>query len=71
MTEVVKGFDEDVFDRKVAREIIKIHKKKFNTDKYAEWVNDYLEHIERLHDLSETNCNIETFASFVYDNTEH
>ena len=63
-------FDESNFDVKVARSIVKTHKKTLE-NKYSNWVNKNLKHLENLYNISELNISKEKFFSFVYDNSFH
>ena len=59
-------FDEDIFDAKVAKSIMKSHRKK---DKFSEWVNENLFHLENIYKLSDISCKKVDFYFYIYKNT--
>ena len=62
--------DMNEWDYRVAREICRIHREAFsrqNNQKFSNWVNDNLDHLENLYQLSGMKIPEETFYTFVYD----
>lgn len=58
-------FNEDIFDRKVAKSISEIHSK--NKDmKLTNWVNSNLVELQKLYHLSEMSIPIEKFYIYIY-----
>jgi hypothetical protein len=64
-----KAFDEDGFDRKVAIEVTKIHKKVRGDDKFSIWVEKNYHHLQQLYSLSNLECSPVDFFSYVYQNS--
>ena len=67
--EIVKSkdcFDEDNFDKNVAKSITKIHKKK---DPFSKWVNENIEDLQKLYNFSDLSCNEADFYYYIYENT--
>lgn len=64
-------FDEDEFDKKVAKIINKTHRKRFDYKKYNEWINDNIHDLKRLFKLSNLDCSEETFYSYMYDHSNY
>ena len=67
------SFDQDVFDRKVASLIVNIHKKHIREKldkKFNWWVENNIEDLEILHEMSEIECPSDVFYTYVYDNSE-
>ena len=62
-------FNEEEFDYKVAQIISKIHKKN-KPNKFNEWVNNNLSHLEYLYELADIDIDQQVFYSYVYDNSE-
>ena len=70
---IVKKFDVEAFDQKVAESISKIHRDtyRYRTEqKYKEWSTNNLEHLEEMYNLSELDCDFNAFCSFVYSNSD-
>ena len=66
----VEVYDKKSWDYRVAQEISKIHREAFQkqiNQKFSDWVNANLEHLEKLHKLSGLKTPEETFYTFIYD----
>ena len=64
-----KKFDVEAFDREVVESISKIHRDAYRRkeeQKYEEWCVNNLEHLDEMYNLSELDCDFNTFCSFVY-----
>ena len=64
-----KKFDEDDFDVKVAKSIVKIHKKD-NDVLFSKWVEENFTHLKNLYNLSELQIPPEVFYTYLYDNSK-
>ena len=62
------GFNEHLFDMKVAISISKIHRK--NDNEFSLWVNENIEHLEKLYKLSDLTCKEVDFYTYIYENSE-
>lgn len=66
-------FDVVEFDRKVCQITYDIHYKardrKFETE-YNKWVNQNINHLETMYDLSELECEFEDFCIWVFHNSD-
>ena len=62
-------FDEDEFDRKVAIQVVNIHKKVRGDDKFSIWVEKNLTHLQNLYTLSNLECSPVEFFTYVYQNS--
>jgi hypothetical protein len=62
----VSVFDENLFDAKVARTIVKIHKK---DNHFSNWVEKNIYHLKSLYKLSGLQCSFVDFSSCIYENT--
>lgn len=62
-------FDEDEFDRKVAIQVVNIHKKVRGDDKFSIWVEKNLTHLQNLYTLSNLECSPVEFFTYVYTNS--
>ena len=64
-------FDEDEFDRKVAVQVVNIHKKVRGDDKFSVWVEKNLSHLQNLYSLSNLECSPVDFFTYVYANSSN
>ena len=65
-------FDEKSFDDKVAKSIVEIHNKvlqKNMDEQFNEFVNNNLNHLEKLYYISGLDCDVEEFYTYVFNNT--
>lgn len=65
-----KKFDLDSFDYKVARSIVNIHRKKNLDEKFSNWVEENLNHLNSLYKLSGIKCPPNEFYNYIYENTK-
>lgn len=70
MSVKTSNFNQDVFDQKVASVIVNIHNKNNVGKKFNYWVDQNIEDLEILYEMSELECPEETFYSYVYDHSE-
>ena len=64
-------FDEDEFDRKVAVQVVNIHKKVRGDDKFSIWVEKNLTHLQNLYSLSNLECSPVDFFTYVFNNSSN
>ena len=64
---------EEDFDTKVAKSIIKIHKKvrlnEVNRD-FNDWVEENYYHLEKMYDFTNQKVSMEDFFSYLYDHSK-
>lgn len=66
-----KTFNEANFDSKIAKIVVNIHRKQKTTDDFSNWVNKNIEHLKKLHSISNLSCSQIEFYTYIYDNSKN